>query len=344
MPQLLVTQQGSSEAQTVPCHGGEMTIGRLGTNGVVLPHESVSRHHAKILQEGEEYFLIDTGSDNGTLLNNALIQKHERYLLRGNDVITINGYHLRFARTDVLEQSFNEITDSDVIEVKLLKKVLGALDQEAVPSLEILTGTLEGKKLFLAAEQAEFTIGRTPECDLTIEEYVISRTHAKILRHEGTFVLEDLTSKNGSFVNGQRMTQQVLHDGDRIALGTIVCLFRHPREIDMAAVSAELKQRHPPAPQGPAAPLATTPRRPRAHTATHATSDDGSEGTSSATGTEAMDIIEPELVLREQAHAYPRPRARQSLWQRLSPTEVGLLWAGLVVFLVTVVLIVKIVG
>lgn len=71
----------------------------------------------------------------------------------------------------------------------------------------------------LADNQEEVTIGRAPECDIVIPVRWISRLHARIRRQTGQFVIEDAESKNGVFINGQRIiTPRSLEDGDIIQL------------------------------------------------------------------------------------------------------------------------------
>ena len=63
----------------------------------------------------------------------------------------------------------------------------------------------------------ETTIGRWPDNDVVIADRWISRHHALITRRGLRYVVKDLGSKNGTFVNGQRLTgPQELEDGDRI--------------------------------------------------------------------------------------------------------------------------------
>ncbi len=65
----------------------------------------------------------------------------------------------------------------------------------------------------------EIVIGRAPECAISIPVRWISRTHAILRRERGQFLLEDAGSKNGVFVNGQRVLKPCpLEDGDLIQL------------------------------------------------------------------------------------------------------------------------------
>ncbi|MBI4237077.1 MAG: FHA domain-containing protein [Deltaproteobacteria bacterium] len=343
MPYLIVTKTGSEEQRTIRCGEAETTIGRAEQSTLVLADDRVSRGHAKILSDGEEYFLVDLGSENGTLLNNVPVRRRERYILRSNDVLTIGGYLLRFSRSDDLEQSFNEITDSEIMEVKLLKKVLQALESEEVPSLEVLNGSVEGKKFLLAADQETFTVGRDPACECPIEEYVISRRHARIQRDGDGYRLEDLQSKNGTYVNNQRVEATALHDGDRIGFGTIVCLFRYPQEVSLEDVEAQVRKERPKPPPPPRyqpePPPAATEEDAAALNEAAAEEEISEEATEQASG-EPFQSPEAAAV-GATTHAYPPPRPRRSLWQRLSPVEFGLLWGGFMVLVTAIVLLMK---
>lgn len=342
MPYLIITKPGSEEQQTVRCGEAETTIGRAEQNTLALPDERVSRNHAKISGDGEEYFLVDLGSENGTLLNNVPLRRRERYILRSNDVLTIGSYNLRFTRTDDLEQSFNEITDSEIMEVKLLKKVLQALESEDVASIEVLNGSAEGKKFLFAADQDLFTVGRDPSCECPIEEYVISRRHARIHREGDGYRLEDLQSKNGTYVNNQRVETATLHDGDRIGFGTIVCLYRSPQEVSIEDVQEQVRKERP---KPPPRPRVETPPPAATEDDAAATNEEAAEEAESEEATEQASGEElhtpDEALAHATTHAYPLPRPRRSIWQRLSPVEFGLLWGGFMVLLTAIVLLMK---
>lgn len=69
-------------------------------------------------------------------------------------------------------------------------------------------------------------LGRSNSCDITVNDINASRSHAE-LRYElqGTWVLTDLGSTNGTKVNGERVTSVTLNTGDRIVIGTTEFLF-----------------------------------------------------------------------------------------------------------------------
>ncbi len=74
-------------------------------------------------------------------------------------------------------------------------------------------------------EKDKVTVGRDAECDIAIDNVAVSRTHATISAAEGEFVLEDLQSGNGTFVNGEKIVTHVLQSGDAFVIGKYTLLF-----------------------------------------------------------------------------------------------------------------------
>ncbi len=83
--------------------------------------------------------------------------------------------------------------------------------------LEALDGDLEPQPHYL--EPLTF-IGRTPENQIRIYKPAVSRRHAQITETDAGWLLRDLSSENGTYVNGQRVTERLLADGDRVQFGT----------------------------------------------------------------------------------------------------------------------------
>lgn len=71
----------------------------------------------------------------------------------------------------------------------------------------------------LPVQMPTTTIGRAPSNDVAIPDGTISRHHAKIELTENGFTLFDLGSENGVFVNGERVTERLLANGDQIEVG-----------------------------------------------------------------------------------------------------------------------------
>src|SRR5437867_7367882 len=70
------------------------------------------------------------------------------------------------------------------------------------------------------------SIGRASDCTIPIKDRYLSRRHAEILSNDGHWVLKDLGSANGTYLNGSRVERdQRLHAGDRIRLGDTEIVF-----------------------------------------------------------------------------------------------------------------------
>jgi Inner membrane component of T3SS, cytoplasmic domain/Domain of unknown function (DUF1707) len=81
--------------------------------------------------------------------------------------------------------------------------------------------------LFPAGDQARFTIGRNPDCDLVIADISVSRWHAGLARGADGWLLTDLGSTNGTRLNGWRVRDAVpVRCGDRVSFGAVTFEFR----------------------------------------------------------------------------------------------------------------------
>jgi hypothetical protein len=63
------------------------------------------------------------------------------------------------------------------------------------------------------------TIGRLPECEIKLDDPNVSRRHAELAPSGDSFLVRDLGSTNGTKVNGIRVTERLLEDGDEVVLG-----------------------------------------------------------------------------------------------------------------------------
>jgi pSer/pThr/pTyr-binding forkhead associated (FHA) protein/tetratricopeptide (TPR) repeat protein len=79
-----------------------LVIGRTSENDIVIEHKSISRHHARIVREGNQYYAVDLESANGVRVNGV---DHDRVLLTSGDQIELGQVQLRF----VTEQGGSEL-------------------------------------------------------------------------------------------------------------------------------------------------------------------------------------------------------------------------------------------
>ncbi len=86
--------------------------------------------------------------------------------------------------------------------------------------LRVMQGAQAGREVIVPV--SEFLIGRGEECHLRPRSDAISRTHCVIAVTDNQVIVRDLGSKNGSYVNGQRVEgEQVVHAGDRFQIGPL---------------------------------------------------------------------------------------------------------------------------
>ncbi len=66
---------------------------------------------------------------------------------------------------------------------------------------------------------ASRTVGRNPRADFVVDSPLLSRVHCRLSATDTELTVEDLQSTNGTYVNGERVRQAPLQDGDRLRLG-----------------------------------------------------------------------------------------------------------------------------
>ena len=90
----LIMQRGPAPGQLFEFEGEVVTIGRDASNDLAAADAEVSRHHARLVREGQDYLLEDLGSTNGTFLNGRRLTSPQ--VVRGGDRISL-GETVEFA-------------------------------------------------------------------------------------------------------------------------------------------------------------------------------------------------------------------------------------------------------
>ena len=95
-----------------------------------------------------------------------------------------------------------------------------ALDELGItgPALVVRAGGGRAGETF-PAEQDRLTIGRSPDCDVFLDDVTVSRKHAVLVREGDRYSLEDLGSLNGTFLNRRRIEKAEVEDGDELQIG-----------------------------------------------------------------------------------------------------------------------------
>ncbi len=101
-------------------------------------------------------------------------------------------------------------------------------DKPSAPSrIAITTGRAAGRSAALPGMGQEITLGRAASCQLDVDDDYASSRHAKIWRDEQGFVVEDLQSTNGTYVNGQQISQPT-----RVEVGDVIRIGRSQMQLE----------------------------------------------------------------------------------------------------------------
>lgn len=158
---------------------------------ITLPFPSISRNHANIAVKNGVISIIDQNSTNGTYLNKNRLEPNREYPLR----------------------------ERDLLEFSLHSNIIGEVHVESFDSPSENGG--QKNILELLATKPVVSIGRDSASDIYLTSSNVSRRHAQVERKDGKIVITDLNSKNGTYVNGTRISSpHEIKGGDIILIGS----------------------------------------------------------------------------------------------------------------------------
>jgi pSer/pThr/pTyr-binding forkhead associated (FHA) protein len=96
--------------------------------------------------------------------------------------------------------------------------------KKAPGKISVVEGPLKGQSYELSEE---LTVGRAEKCHIVVDDTYVSQVHARIYANGETYVVEDLGSTNGTYLNRRRITSpEELSRGDRVKIGKTVLEMR----------------------------------------------------------------------------------------------------------------------
>lgn len=88
-----------------------------------------------------------------------------------------------------------------------------------LPPASLLVLSPSGQRTRVPLQPLPFMLGRQPDNNLVLRDNRASRQHSRIISENGAYVIEDLSSRHGTWVNGERIARHVLRNSDRIEFG-----------------------------------------------------------------------------------------------------------------------------
>ena len=189
-------KDGRSEPVALMAPG--KTIGKGAINDIVIDEKGVSGFHADLKVEGNNVTITDVDTKTGTQLNGELLSRPT--IIRAGDIIMIQGVEL-----EVVE-------DDESNHAKTLVLSGNALMSGNEGWFLIADSGPEKGQHIPVAERTE--VGRALDCDISILEPALSRKHAELWPDGDELILRDLGSANGTHVNGKKVEEVKLKDGD----------------------------------------------------------------------------------------------------------------------------------
>jgi pSer/pThr/pTyr-binding forkhead associated (FHA) protein len=210
-----------STRHDIPATG--VVIGRDPECGIIIKSSAVSRRHASIAPGLLGYMITDE-STNGVFVNGARIEGAT--LLRQGDRVRIGKTDLRFEADQAVYEPAPAMRPVEPTPIAPVRAPVAPVEKPTLlATLEVLTrGLQEGKRFRIERNLAQ--IGRGTHNDVHLADDSVSGSHATLMRRGAGWYLLDLGSRNGSYVDGVRVTEHPLTSGAELRLGNVKLLFR----------------------------------------------------------------------------------------------------------------------
>lgn len=207
----------------------EYTIGRDEGNAVRLTERNISRHHARLVKQGNDWRLQDLGSYNGCYVNGARVGEPQP--LQHGDLIQLGDYRLTLE-----DEAVSSSRNDGVLTVPGRPGMNTQADR-----LVLMAGPGAGQEFVLSGDR--MVLGRGEECDISINHPSVSRVHAEIRRvGDGRYEFVDLGSANGVRVNGVELPSTLLDGRDVLELGDVFLKFLPAGEIFITGAEETTRQ------------------------------------------------------------------------------------------------------
>ena len=217
----VTVEQGRLKGRQYRIEGARASIGRAEENPVGLFGDaSVQQRHAVIERRGADYVIKNLAVQDGTFVNGQRIESVD---LHDGDRINIGGYEMMFhVRGTASGGRHSELVTDAVNPAHIAARLAGSKAKVDGPSLVDASG-----QPYPVRANAVTHVGRALDNEIVVNHSSVSRHHASIENFNGSFIVKDLNSQNGTFVGNRRVTEPTrVSDGDPVRFGDAQYIFR----------------------------------------------------------------------------------------------------------------------
>jgi pSer/pThr/pTyr-binding forkhead associated (FHA) protein len=205
----------------------KVTIGRARYCDICLPDLSVSTSHAEIKLHNNEFYLMDSGSVNGTFVQGAKLISHRPRKLATGDVFTVAHFEIQY-KSGASQSASLKPNQAQQQALDMLGAVLSMAPVPVVPSIVIVSGPRKDTRFQLPAPPSVAIIGRSNQADIYLNDRHIARQHAEVAVRDDKVFVRDLGTKTGIRHNGVQRPEFTLTRDCTFTVGDTTFGLAHP--------------------------------------------------------------------------------------------------------------------
>jgi pSer/pThr/pTyr-binding forkhead associated (FHA) protein len=221
--------RGPEPGRIIDLDKDQIKIGRGRKNDIIIHDNEVSREHCILVRVLDDFEIHDLKSTNGTFVNGQAVDDNG-WLLTSRCIIELGD-------SITLQYMVTQVEDSGIV-----PHVPQMMPDPSIYTNKKLYLVLAGRNADTAVyelDSATITIGRDLNNDIVLQDAQISRFHVRLVRDEQGYVIEDLETLNGTYLNEQRLYEPIrLQIGQRFRLGTQVHLWYTDSPSDVRVTQA----------------------------------------------------------------------------------------------------------
>jgi pSer/pThr/pTyr-binding forkhead associated (FHA) protein len=218
-----------------------ITIGRDQDNDIVIDNLAISRHHAKVVQDGSRYLIEDLKSGNGTYINDkrvstAILQHKDAILVGKHTLVFMSEEEMPVKKRGTRGPSLAE--ETIIVNPKARQELLGrprpASEEKPsglAGSITVIAGGVHQEHIALTKRTT--TAGKSHTADIRLRGFLVGNPAFIINKRPEGFFITHANGKRMTRVNGEMIGgQHALQDGDIITIGATKMQFSSQQQPD----------------------------------------------------------------------------------------------------------------